>query len=196
MGQEWAASSPFQFFTDHNPELGRLVTEGRRREFSRFSFFADAQVHSRIPDPQDSGTFERSRLRWEEREIEPHASTLRYYGRLLALRRSEAALAQGREFDVRAISPDCLLLRRHEASGSDLLALFRLRGAGTEDLRGDALAATGPEREWAVLLTSEESAFARDASPPRVQARGPAVEFLRPGAVIFKAIQSTQAGGR
>ena len=42
MGQEWACSSPFCFFTDHTPELGRLVTEGRRREFKAFSAFADA----------------------------------------------------------------------------------------------------------------------------------------------------------
>src|SRR5262249_3277947 len=37
MGQEWACSSPFRFFTDHQPELGRMVTEGRRREFRHFA---------------------------------------------------------------------------------------------------------------------------------------------------------------
>ena len=40
MGQEWAASTPFQFFTDHGAELGRLVTEGRRAEFAGFSAFS------------------------------------------------------------------------------------------------------------------------------------------------------------
>jgi maltooligosyltrehalose trehalohydrolase len=39
MGQEWASTSPFQFFTDHNTDLGKLVTEGRRKEFSKFSGF-------------------------------------------------------------------------------------------------------------------------------------------------------------
>jgi len=54
MGQEWAASSPFLYFTDHHQELGRLVTEGRRREFSRFDAFAgivssvDAQQAARV----------------------------------------------------------------------------------------------------------------------------------------------------
>ena len=36
-GQEWAASTPFQFFTDHHGELGAAVSEGRRREFGHFS---------------------------------------------------------------------------------------------------------------------------------------------------------------
>ena len=30
MGQEWAASTRFLYFTDHHAELGRLVTTGRR----------------------------------------------------------------------------------------------------------------------------------------------------------------------
>ncbi|HEU0302613.1 MAG TPA: malto-oligosyltrehalose trehalohydrolase, partial [Longimicrobium sp.] len=57
MGQEWAASTPFQYFTDHPAELGKLVTEGRRREFGRFSAFADPAVRERIPDPQAASTF-------------------------------------------------------------------------------------------------------------------------------------------
>jgi maltooligosyltrehalose trehalohydrolase len=37
MGQEWAATTPFQFFTDHNAELGLMVTAGRREEFGAFA---------------------------------------------------------------------------------------------------------------------------------------------------------------
>ena len=50
MGQEWAASSPFQYFTDLEPGLGALVTEGRRREFEDFPEFTDPAAraaHSR-----------------------------------------------------------------------------------------------------------------------------------------------------
>jgi len=54
-GEEWAASSPFQFFTNHNPELGKLVSAGRRKEFAAFGWNpAD------IPDPQSPATFQRS----------------------------------------------------------------------------------------------------------------------------------------
>src|SRR5690606_31763313 len=51
MGQEWAASTPFLYFTDHPTELGRLVTEGRRKEFEGFSAFRDPARRTAIPDP-------------------------------------------------------------------------------------------------------------------------------------------------
>src|SRR5205807_6688313 len=66
MGQEFAASSPFQYFTDHEPGLGRLVTEGRRKEFAAFEAFASGRA--RVPDPQDAATFERSKVDAADRE--------------------------------------------------------------------------------------------------------------------------------
>ncbi|MGH2634350.1 MAG: malto-oligosyltrehalose trehalohydrolase, partial [Tepidiformaceae bacterium] len=65
-GQEFLASSPFLYFTDHEPELGNAVTEGRRGEFQAFSAFRDEAFRAIIPDPQAAETFERSRLRVEE----------------------------------------------------------------------------------------------------------------------------------
>ena len=62
-GQEWASSSPFQFFTDHNAELGKLVTEGRRREFGKFKAFNDPAIREKIPDPQAESTFTNSKLK-------------------------------------------------------------------------------------------------------------------------------------
>jgi maltooligosyltrehalose trehalohydrolase len=58
MGQEWAATSPFLYFTDHHPELGRKVTEGRRRSSGVPEFADEARVGSR---PQAASTFEASR---------------------------------------------------------------------------------------------------------------------------------------
>ena len=67
MGQEWAATSPFLFFTDHKPELGRLVTDGRRKEFADFRAFTDPAARAPHPRPQAEETFRRSRLDWNER---------------------------------------------------------------------------------------------------------------------------------
>ncbi|WP_237763928.1 malto-oligosyltrehalose trehalohydrolase [Terrimicrobium sacchariphilum] len=91
MGQEWAATSPFLFFTDHNEKLGKLVIEGRRKEFASFPEFADAETRERIPSPQDQETFLKSKLRWDEVEREPHALVLSLYRECLQLRRKEAA---------------------------------------------------------------------------------------------------------
>ena len=94
MGQEWAASSPFLFFTDHDEELGAQITAGRRREFSAFASFSNEAKRALIPDPQTHSTFSRSRLIWDELERQPHASVLRSYRELLALRRSDPVLAR------------------------------------------------------------------------------------------------------
>jgi maltooligosyltrehalose trehalohydrolase len=91
MGEEWAASTPFQFFCDFEPELARAVTEGRRSEFGSFAAFSDPEQRERIPDPSAAATFERSKLAWDELEREPHRAWLAYYRRLLAIRRDEIA---------------------------------------------------------------------------------------------------------
>lgn len=86
MGEEFAASTPFLFFCDFGPELAKAVTDGRRREFARFAGFSEASVRDSIPDPGDPGTFENSKLRWEERESGVHRERLKLVRELLALR--------------------------------------------------------------------------------------------------------------
>ena len=115
-GQEFAASAPFQYFTDHNKELGRLVTQGRRKEFAGFAAFADPARRRRIPDPQAEKTFHRSLLDWNERER--NADVLELYRTLLGLRRDDPVLRhQDRESTrARALTPDLLAIRRWHSS--------------------------------------------------------------------------------
>ena len=83
MGEEWSASTPFQFFTSHpEPELGRVTAEGRIAEFARMGW--DPSV---VPDPQDPQTFERSKLDWSELSHGRHARLLATYRHLAHLRR-------------------------------------------------------------------------------------------------------------
>lgn len=87
MGEEWAASTPFLFFADFSGDLAHAVTEGRRKEFARFSAFADPDARDRIPDPIAESTFAASRLNWDERASEPHATALARTRAILAARR-------------------------------------------------------------------------------------------------------------
>ncbi|MGY1633449.1 malto-oligosyltrehalose trehalohydrolase [Geodermatophilus sp. SYSU D01186] len=88
MGEEWGASTPWQFFTSHpEPELGRATAEGRIGEFAEHGWDADV-----VPDPQDPETFTRSKLDWEELEREPHSRLLGVHRALLALRRAHPDL--------------------------------------------------------------------------------------------------------
>lgn len=90
MGEEWSASTPFQFFVDFSddPDLSRAVREGRQREFARFAAFADEKLATKIPDPTAPATFQASVLRWEERVRAPFADKLAQMRELLSLRHS------------------------------------------------------------------------------------------------------------
>jgi maltooligosyltrehalose trehalohydrolase len=185
MGQEWAAPEPFLFFTDHGLELGRLVTEGRRREFRGFSAFTDPRTRERIPDPQDARTFEKSRLDWSALEREAHAATLRLYRTLLRLRRSEPLLSRAdwKGFEALACGEDGLLLLR-AAGRARLLVLARLRGAGALPLPAQIAGKAG----WEVVLTTEDASFAPGPAPMRLDLdrAAPSVDFARPGAVVLR----------
>ncbi len=88
MGEECASRTPFLFFTDHAPELGALVREGRRQEFAHFPAFADPAQRERIPDPNDAATFGASVPQPDPK----HAASRRaLYRRLIAIRMREIA---------------------------------------------------------------------------------------------------------
>jgi maltooligosyltrehalose trehalohydrolase len=91
-GEEWGASSPFPYFTDHqDPELAEAVRRGRTHEFEAFGWRPD-----QVPDPQAESTFRSAVLDWSEREREPHAEILAWYRALSRLRASAPELRDGR----------------------------------------------------------------------------------------------------
>lgn len=149
MGQEWAASSPFLFFTDHNDQLGKLVIEGRRREFAAFPEFADPATRLRIPSPQAQETFQNSKLRWDEIEREPHALILSLYRECLHLRREEAAFRpEAREAYRTECDADTLRIR-WGGPAAEWLLITHLGGACELSLG----------RTWRCMLGSEEIRF-------------------------------------
>ncbi len=187
MGQEWAATSPFLYFTDHNPELGKLVTEGRRREFRHFELFANPQVRECIPDPQAKETFQRSQLNWDDLARDPHAGTLLLYQDLIRLRRNDPCLASGGTSRSRAIGKGIVLLERTDASGTDVLGLLITWIPGSVAVLDSA--------DWSVVLNTESDRYTTDPRPPLVktEAEATVVHFPCPAAVILRrSIQHPQ----
>ena len=187
MGQEWVATTPFQYFTDLSPDLGRLVTEGRRQEFRDFPAFSSSEARSAIPDPQLRATFEAGRLRWDEREAPPHAAVLALYGKLLSLRHAHPALGASDQMQGESFAPDenSIVIRRRDGS-HDFWIAGCLRNRATVALESGADADDG---EWELVLSTEDPLFAPDPQPPRIdlQRSGHAViEFRRPSAVILQ----------
>jgi maltooligosyltrehalose trehalohydrolase len=89
-GEEFASSSPFLYFADHeDPELARAVSEGRRREHAH-----DGDWES-IPDPESQETFDISKLKWTEIHEPAPAAMLEWYRALVQLRNSQPSLLDG-----------------------------------------------------------------------------------------------------
>ena len=187
MGQEWAASTPFLYFTDHTPSLAGLVTDGRRREFRHFVAFTDPNIRTRIPDPQATSTFWSSKLLWDEREREPHDGVLRLYRDLVRMRKTEAALRPGGTYDVQAAAEGVVQIRRvARPGGEQLLALVALTPGTVAAIN---------EPGWSVILTTEDDPYTHLPRRPSItsDANGTVVHFPCPAAVLMR--NTPGAGG-
>jgi maltooligosyltrehalose trehalohydrolase len=154
-GEEWGAATPFLYFTDHeDKELGRLVAEGRAREFSAFRWLGA------IPNPQDPSTFARSKLNWAEVVQPAHAELLEWYRALIRLRHDKVKVPGEEEVtrhaQVRFDAEADWLAFVHNG----VLAVFNL-----SDLPRQV---PMPEGEWQLMLRSDSrDALPGDAMPPR-----------------------------
>jgi maltooligosyltrehalose trehalohydrolase len=139
MGEEWAASTPFQFFTSHpERDLATATAEGRITEFERMGW--DPSV---VPDPQDPETFEHSKLDWSELDQGRHAVLLDVYRRLAQLRRSVPELTDPSFASI-------------SAEADETTRVFTLR-------RSDLLLAVNLADSPAVLAVSGELLFTTPA---------------------------------
>lgn len=161
MGQEWAASTPFLYFTDHEEELGGKIKVGRHDEFRHFEAFRDEGVRATIPDPQAPSSFEVSRLRWEEREQGRHAAMLELVQGALALRRADPVLR------------DPARERLHAEAHGEVLVVRRTLGSATRWLVisfGEAVVdvrALGLPTSQATCLLASDSLPEPHLLPPR-----------------------------
>jgi maltooligosyltrehalose trehalohydrolase len=159
MGQEWGATTPFLYFTDHDDDLGRRVTEGRRREFASFRGFADDEARERIPDPQAEASFAASRLDWTEANRAPHAEVLALYRRLLAIRARDPVLRDRSRARTRAWCE------------GDLLTVDRWSDAGARRVLANLTPHSQPipagiARDWTLLVSSSRERAPSETLPP------------------------------
>ncbi|UWZ39905.1 malto-oligosyltrehalose trehalohydrolase [Dactylosporangium roseum] len=142
MGEEFAARTPWQFFTSHpEPALAAAVADGRRSEFAEHGWLSDD-----VPDPQDPATFERSKLDWSARD----ESMLDLYRTLIRLRKSVPDLADPRLDRVRVVHDEGVLLIE--------------RGARTVVANLTKNPRTVPLSAGRILFTTDEAAFLQSGS--------------------------------
>lgn len=157
MGEEWGASTPWQFFTSHpEPDLAAATANGRKAEFARMGW-----DESLVPDPNDPATFERSKLDWDEAHTGDHARLLTLYRSLARLRRARPELTDPVLGAGGAASADAIGGRVYELDRGAARVLVNLSAVPWEVPLQDAevwLATKDPEHRGASLVLPADSA--------------------------------------
>lgn len=166
MGQEFAATTPFRYFTDHHPELGLAVAAGRFAEFAQHE--SEEERRHRFPDPQDEATFIASKLDFGERERQPGSGVLALYEELLRLRRDDAVLREQdrRSMRAHAIGDDALVV---EMAHGDERRVLALAVGGAIDVRLADLGIEAKGRAWSVVVSTDEGRFGGEGRPAGVE---------------------------
>jgi maltooligosyltrehalose trehalohydrolase len=190
-GQEWAASTPFLYFTDHEHELGKLVTEGRRAEFASFKGFHGEDV----PDPQAASTFMASKLNWHEVEQGQHGQALALYRELLRMRATLPAFKERRRENFRSaqVGTNAIAMRYLSPDGADdLLVIVNLRGDLDLDLAGVELVRAPQRHRWQTVLSTDEKHFggSQDMEELGAQIQVGRLRATGPLAVAFQAVRA------
>jgi maltooligosyltrehalose trehalohydrolase len=200
-GQEFAASSSFHYFADHNPELGRLICEGRKREHAQFPSVAQPEMQAALRDPTTIQTFERCKLKLNERKHGYHGRIYAMHKDLLAMRRSEAVFSRRPkrgDIDGAVVGPEAFLLRYFTEDHDDRLLLVNL---GTDLILGVVpapLLAPPPNACWELMWSSEDPKYGGSGTP-QPESRGekwrlPGESWRIPGrcAVVLKPAPTTR----
>ena len=167
-GQEFAASSPFFYFADHDDEIACLVAQGRSHFLAQFRALATPEMQARLPDPGDPITFTHSKLDLNERNT--HREEYALHCDLLKLRRQDSVFRASQisnRIDGAVLSPDALVIRFFgEKAGDDRLLLVNL----SRDLRlvpaPEPLLAPPGNCIWDAVWTSENPRYGGMGLPP------------------------------
>ncbi|MGH7846453.1 MAG: malto-oligosyltrehalose trehalohydrolase [Candidatus Binatia bacterium] len=158
-GQEFAATTPFLYFADQEPEIAAKVKQGRLEFLSQFSSLASARMKQHLPDPTDAAVFESCRLDFSERERNQQALAL--HGDLLRLRREDPVFKIQRPggVDGAVLGDEIFVLRFFATDGMDRLLLVNLGMDAHLRPVPEPLLAPPRETEWQVLWSSEDPRY-------------------------------------
>ncbi|HET6247680.1 MAG TPA: malto-oligosyltrehalose trehalohydrolase [Tepidisphaeraceae bacterium] len=160
-GQEFAASAPFHFFADHNPELAKLVRKGRAEYMSQFPGVATPAMREVLADPSAPQTFEQCRLKLNERAAPGHAEIYAMYRDLLRLRKIEPSL-RGRwpgGLEGAVLGPEALALRFFAEGNDDRLLLINFGADVHLGAIAEPLIAPPLGKKWDIQWSSEDAKY-------------------------------------
>jgi maltooligosyltrehalose trehalohydrolase len=165
-GQEFAASTPFLYFADHQPPLAESVRDGRREFLAQFPGMLDPAMTGLLPAPGERSTFESCVLNLSERE--QHGEAYRLHRDLIALRREDAAVRAAGEgaVDGAVLSAQAFVLRYFGGEAGDRLLFVNLGCDYRPSIAPEPLLAPRPGARWTLAWSSEDPAYGGDGTPP------------------------------
>ncbi len=180
MGEEWGATTPFQYFSDHEePELAAAISRGRAAEFGGHGWVELYGADVVVPDPQALSTFEASRLDWGEASTRDGRRMLELYRRLVGLRRAEAAVASGDSFGTSVrVGDGVLVMTRAAVSGGGPVDVVLALGEGPVSVVVERDGEAEVVLDSEVVLGGEPAVVERGAGGTRVTVSGPGVVVL------------------
>lgn len=157
-GQEFAASSPFLYFADHNPELAKLVKQGRMQFMSQFRSITGI-MKTLISDPGDPETFLKSKLDFSERGT--HQGIYAMHRDLLRIRATDPAFRnRGRgSIDGAVLGREAFILRYFVAEGRDRLLAVNLGKDINLDPAPEPLLAPPENCSWRLMWSSDNPKY-------------------------------------
>jgi maltooligosyltrehalose trehalohydrolase len=167
-GQEFAASSTFHYFADHNPELARLVCAGRAKELSAFPSVATPEMVACLLDPADEQTFQRSKIDLFERGIPRHAEILQLHKDLIHLRQTEPVFKRVQrrgDIDGAVLGPGAFVLRYFGERDDDRLLITNFGRDISLIPAPEPLLAPPVGRRWINLWSSEDPKYGGSGTP-------------------------------
>jgi maltooligosyltrehalose trehalohydrolase len=164
-GQEFASSSPFYYFADHQPELAGLVREGRAKSLAQFRSMATSEMAPYLADPSNPATFARCKLDFSERDR--NRGIYDMHRDLLRLRREDPVFSAQTPgaVDGAVLADACLLLRFFGQAGIDRLLLVNFGADLHLDPAPEPLIAPPEGMRWQILWSSEDPRYGGTGTP-------------------------------
>lgn len=183
MGEEWGATTPFLYFSDHEePELAEAITRGRAWEFGGHGWAELYGADVVVPDPQARETFEASRLDWAEPGSDGGRRMLDLYRALVRLRHTEPAIASGdrRATTVRAEEGAIVLTRGAVDGGGRVDVVLALEERPVSVMFEHDGEPPSVALDSAAVLGTDPATVESHPGTTTVTARGPGVVVLHP----------------
>ncbi len=181
-GQEFAASAPFLYFADHEPELAVKVVEGRRKFLSQFRSLASVEMDPFIANPADKNTFACCKLDFSERKR--HSGIYQLHRDLLCLRKGDSVFSRPHALDGAVLGAESFLLRFFGDDDDDRLLIVNLGIDLHLSPAPEPLLAPPEDSKWDLLWSSEEPIYGGSGTPPF---NGENWEITGHAALVFKS---------